>query len=185
MNGHVDSYKKLELLQFPDDFNQCSIIDIGCNLGFYLHEARKRNAGRLVGLEFNKCNFDLAVEIEKNILNSGIEFYNYSYPEQDKLLEGNTFDYAMIMAVLHYMNNPYRVIEKISKRVKKALFLEAVVEGYWGKKKFSLRDKYFDIVPSEKCLEYILKNNFSRVEKLGRSVSPGDNSKRIIYKAYR
>lgn len=186
VDGHVDSYKKMELLEFPTDFKESSVIDIGCNLGFFLHQARKRNAGRLVGIEVNKQNYDLAVEIEENIFKSEIEFYNYSYPEQDHLLKEQTFDYGIIMAVLHYMNNPHRVIEKISKRIKKELIIEAVVEGYWGKNKFTLRDKYFDIVPSEQCMEWILKKHFKKVEKIGKSISPRQsNQNRVIWKAYK
>ncbi|GAB4339719.1 MAG: hypothetical protein Kow0099_15060 [Candidatus Abyssubacteria bacterium] len=185
MDGHVDSYEKLRRLRIPDDMEGASVIDVGTCLGFFLHEFRKRNAGKLVGIESNKYNYDLAVEIEENILQSNIEFRNLLYPEEDDKLGDETFDYGLLMAVLHHMSHPYRVIEKLSKRITNVLICEVIVSGKLGKHKFVLRPKYKDIVPTERCMEFILGSFFRKVEKVGRSVSPGDDSKRIIYKAYK
>jgi len=172
-------------MQMPDDFKGASIIDIGACLGFFLHEFRKRNAGKLVGIESNKYNYDLAVEIEQNILQSGIDFRNLSYPDEDDKLGDEKFDYGLLMAALHYMHHPYRIIEKLSKRITKVLVCEVIVGGKFGKRKFILRPTYKDIVPTERCMEFMLSSFFTRVEKVGLSVSPGDDSRRIIYKAYK
>jgi tRNA (mo5U34)-methyltransferase len=35
----------------PDDLEGRSVLDIGCNAGFYSFEMKRRNAGRVLGID--------------------------------------------------------------------------------------------------------------------------------------
>ena len=182
VGGHVDSFEKLRRIGFPDAFDGASVLDVGCNLGFYLHEARRRGAGRLVGLEPNPDIFRLAREIDENVFGSGIELRPLSYPYDDRALGDETFDYGLLMAVLHHLGHPYRVLQRLAARVTRLLIVEACVfDG--GPRDFQLRERYKDLVPSESCLVWMLESLFSDVRRVGTSVSPGDGSHRVIFHA--
>lgn len=36
---------------FPEDLEGRSVLDVGCNAGFYAIEAKRRNAGRVMGID--------------------------------------------------------------------------------------------------------------------------------------
>ncbi len=184
VGGHVDSFEKLRRLRFPSDFEGGSVLDIGCNLCFYLHEARRRGAGRLVGIESSPRILELAKEIDQNVFESGLELKQLSYPNDDVMLGDEVFDYGLLMAVLHHLGQPYRVLERLAARVRRLLILEIVIAPGGGQRRFMLREQYGDLVPSEPCLIWMLEKLFARVERIGTSVAPGDDSHRVIYHAY-
>ena len=38
---------------FPNDLKGKSVLDIGCHYGYYCHEAKRRGAGKVLGVELN------------------------------------------------------------------------------------------------------------------------------------
>jgi SAM-dependent methyltransferase len=86
MDGLSDGVRKTDkrvvLMNLPDDFRGRSVLDLGCNTGAFCFEAKKRNAGKVVGLEFSlrplliaqQINLDknLNIQFHKLNLNDGV-----------------------------------------------------------------------------------------------------------------
>ena len=59
--------QRAELMKLPADFQGASVLDIGCNTGAFCFEARKRNAGKVLGVEYSLRPLFIAEQIkEKN-----------------------------------------------------------------------------------------------------------------------
>ena len=61
--GMVDSQRRLERLQIPADLRGKSVLDIGCNEGFFCNVAATRGARRVVGLEISESALRTAREL--------------------------------------------------------------------------------------------------------------------------
>jgi len=183
VESSLDARERLRRIGFPNAFQDGSVLAVGSNLGFYLHEARARGAGRLVAIEADPERLALCREIDQNVFGSGIELHALRYPEGDARLGSERFDYGLLIGGLHELSHPYRVLERLARRITRLLIVEAVVSGERGTHAFALRDRHRDLVPSEDCLAYMLRSLFPRVERVGNSIGPGDDSLRVVYHA--
>jgi 2-polyprenyl-3-methyl-5-hydroxy-6-metoxy-1,4-benzoquinol methylase len=114
-----DRSKILSII-FPDDFRGQSILDIGCGLGYFCFEAEKRNAGRIVGIEYKESRYR-QILILKDILNSKIEVVKCNFEEDDYSGE---FDYVLLLNVIHHLKDPIKVLRRIASMVKKRFIIE-------------------------------------------------------------
>ena len=90
-----------------DDIKDKSLLDVGCNVGFFLHEAIKRGAKEIVGIDHDKVIIDLATQIKHilhcpiSILHEDLDQFNVKF-----------FDITLMLNVLHVIPD---VIQTISK----------------------------------------------------------------------
>ena len=105
---------------FPDDFHGQSLLDIGCGLGHFCFEAEKRNAGRIVGLEFKESRYKQLL-ILKDILNSKIEVVNCNFEKDEYTGE---FDYILLLNVVHHLKEPIQVLRQIARMTRKRFIME-------------------------------------------------------------
>lgn len=52
--GRYDSRQRLADLDLPTELAGRSVLDVGCNSGMYCFECKRRNAGRVVGIDLNR-----------------------------------------------------------------------------------------------------------------------------------
>ena len=95
-----------------------TVLDVGCNTGFFLQEAYRRGASRLVGIDSDIEVIRLASEIA-TLLEMPLELncrdaMNFSE---------NTFDVVLMMNVLDYVPNPTQCINKYL-NIAKSLIIE-------------------------------------------------------------
>ncbi|MBA4785345.1 MAG: TIGR04290 family methyltransferase [Rhizobiales bacterium] len=98
----------------PDDLEGRSVLDIGCNAGFYTMEMKRRNAGRVLGIDsdphyLNQAKF--AAEHE----GLDIEYRQMSVYEVPKLKE--RFDLVIFMGVLYHLRHPLLALDLLYEHV--------------------------------------------------------------------
>jgi tRNA (mo5U34)-methyltransferase len=109
----------------PKDLSNKTVLDIGCNSGFFSFEMKKRNATRVVATDimphclaqarFLSHWFDLPIEIRK------IDAYNV-----DALGE---FDFVIFIGVLYHLKHPLYALEKVSAICKDTMYLHSLLHG--------------------------------------------------------
>jgi tRNA (mo5U34)-methyltransferase len=104
----------------PEDLSGRSVLDIGCNAGFYSIEMKRRGADRVLGIDSDDrylAQARLAAELSQ----TDIEFRNLSVYEVDRL--GETFDLVLFMGVLYHLRYPQLALDLIREYVCKDLFV--------------------------------------------------------------
>ncbi len=87
-----------------------SVLDIGCYYGLYSHEAKKRGAGRVVGIELNKQRAEIAQKIT-DLIGDGVEIIH------GDILDVNLktkFDVILFLSVLHHIKEPVAVMKRLA-----------------------------------------------------------------------
>ena len=95
----------------PDDLTGRSVLDIGCNAGFYSIEMKKRGAARVVGVDsddvyLNQARFAAEVSGYRDI-----EFRNLSVYDVGQL--GEKFDLVIFMGVLYHLRHPLLALDTL------------------------------------------------------------------------
>ena len=98
----------------PADLTGKTVLDIGCNAGFYSIEMKKRGASRVLGIDFddvylNQARF--AAEVEE----ADIEFRKMSVYDVGSL--GEKFDVVIFMGVLYHLRHPLLALDLIREHV--------------------------------------------------------------------
>ena len=98
----------------PDDLEGRSVLDIGCNAGFYAMEMKRRNAGRVVGLEPDPRYLEQARFAARHE-SLDIEYLQMSVYDVPKLKE--RFDLVIFMGVLYHLRHPLLALDLIYEHV--------------------------------------------------------------------
>ena len=85
----------------PDDLGGCSVLDIGCNAGFYALEMKRRNAGRVVAIDSDP-HYLRQAEFAARQAGQTIEFHEMSVYDVARL--GEKFDLVLFMGVLYLLH---------------------------------------------------------------------------------
>lgn len=111
---------------FPEELQGASVLDIGCNAGFYSIELKKRGAGHV-----------LAVDVDDTYLNQGryaaktlgydIEFRKCSVYDVDSL--PGTYDIVLFMGVFYHLRYPLLALDKLAKKVAGKLYFQTMLRG--------------------------------------------------------
>jgi tRNA (mo5U34)-methyltransferase len=109
---------------FPPDLEGASMLDIGCNAGFFSIMAKLRGAGRILGLEFFPMFFEQAEHIRK-IWQMDIEYRLLD--AHDIVGMEEEFDLVMFAGILYHLKNPLMVLEAIGRRCRDAVVVESEV----------------------------------------------------------
>ena len=176
--GRKDSESKLELLQLPDDLTGKRVLDIGCNVGYFSFEARKRGA-EVVGIDSNAQHLEIANEL-KSILELDVEFKLLNIAHIKEL---GKFDIVMLLSVYHWLTDIIQPLRNIAHVCRDYLVADVLmsVEANKYVDQNLLEYKYGYIIPSRQAFTMMLKRNgFKSVRNLGVST----RSDRDIIKAY-
>jgi tRNA (mo5U34)-methyltransferase len=100
----------------PEDLEGRSVLDVGCNAGFYALEMKRRNAGRVVGIDsdphyLKQARFAAAQAALE------VEFKQMSVYDVSKL--GETFDLVIFMGVLYHLRHPLLALDLLYEHVVK------------------------------------------------------------------
>jgi tRNA (mo5U34)-methyltransferase len=99
----------------PEDLTGKSVLDIGCNAGFYSIEMKKRGAARVVGVDSDEVYLNQARFAAEVSGYPDIEFRNLSVYEIGKL--GETFDLVIFMGVLYHLRHPLLALDTLYETV--------------------------------------------------------------------
>jgi tRNA (mo5U34)-methyltransferase len=99
----------------PTDLTGKSVLDIGCNAGFYSVEMKRRGASRVVGIDSDERYLDQARLATRALGFEGIEFRKLSVYDVAAL--GEKFDLVIFMGVLYHLRHPLLALDLIREHV--------------------------------------------------------------------
>lgn len=105
----------------PDDLDGRSVLDIGCNAGFYAIEMKRRGAGRVVGIDSDERYLAQARLVAQVLGFPDIEYRQLSVYDVGAL--GEKFDLVVFMGVLYHLRHPLLALDLIREHVAGELML--------------------------------------------------------------
>ncbi|HKR95214.1 MAG TPA: TIGR04290 family methyltransferase [Candidatus Angelobacter sp.] len=110
----------------PEDLSGLSVLDIGCNGGFYSIELKKRGASRVLGVDVDDRYLDQA-RFAAQVLGLDIELAKCSVYDVDSI--AGQFDYVLFMGVFYHLRYPLYALDKVIKKVKGTLVFQTMIRG--------------------------------------------------------
>jgi tRNA (mo5U34)-methyltransferase len=111
----------------PADLRGKSVLDIGCNAGFYSIEMKRRGADRVVGIDFDS-GYVAQAKFAAQILGQDIEFRQLSVYHLAELRE--QFDLVLFMGVLYHLRHPLLALDLIHEHVaRETLVFQTMLRG--------------------------------------------------------
>jgi tRNA (mo5U34)-methyltransferase len=104
----------------PEDLTGLTVLDIGCNGGFYSLEMKKRGAERVVAVDSDERYLEQA-RFAASSSGLDIEFHQLSVYDVAKL--GEKFDLVIFMGVLYHLRHPLLALDLIHEHVAKDMML--------------------------------------------------------------
>jgi tRNA (mo5U34)-methyltransferase len=104
----------------PQDLTGKSVLDIGCNGGFYSIEMKRRGAARVLGVDFDD-DYLAQARFAAGVLGMDIEFRRLSV--YDVATIGERFDVVIFMGVLYHLRHPLLALDLIHEHVAGDLLL--------------------------------------------------------------
>jgi tRNA (mo5U34)-methyltransferase len=92
----------------PEDLRGCSVLDIGCNAGFYAMEMKRRNAGRVLGIDADP-RYLAQARFAAQHEGLDVEFAQLSVYDIAQL--GERFDLVLFMGVLYHLRHPLLALD--------------------------------------------------------------------------
>ena len=98
----------------PTDLRGKSVLDIGCNEGFYAIEMKRRGADVVVGIDSDERYLAQAA-LAADVLGVSIDLRPLSVYEVARL--GRRFDVVLFMGVLYHLRHPLLALDLIAEHV--------------------------------------------------------------------
>ncbi len=105
----------------PKDLTGKTVLDIGCNAGFYSVEMKRRGAARVVGVDFDDQYLDQARFAAEVLGFQDVEFRKLSVYVVGAV--GEKFDVVIFMGVLYHLRHPLLALDLIREHVAKDLLV--------------------------------------------------------------
>jgi len=172
----------------PADLTGLTVLDIGCNGGFYSIEMKRRGAQRVVGIDHDE-GYLAQARFAAGVLGMNIEFRNMSVYEVPKLKE--RFDLVLFMGVFYHLRYPLLALDLLRQHVTKDWFIfQSMLRGsrtrphveedypFWehaifdhpGFPKMHFVEHYYSQdptnwwIPNRACAEAVLRSAGFRIE---------------------
>jgi tRNA (mo5U34)-methyltransferase len=100
----------------PRDLSGKSVLDIGCNAGFYSMEMKRRGAARVLGLDSDEDYLEQA-RFAADVNRLDIEFQRLSVYDVGAI--GEAFDFVLFLGVLYHLRHPLLALDLIREHVAK------------------------------------------------------------------
>jgi tRNA (mo5U34)-methyltransferase len=110
----------------PQDLSGGSVLDIGCNGGFYSIQMKQRGAKRVLGIDVDDRYLNQA-RFAAETLDLEIEFEKRSVYDVEEI--PGKFDYVLFMGLFYHLRYPLFALDKVIKKVKGKLVFQTMVRG--------------------------------------------------------
>lgn len=104
----------------PADMTGMTVLDIGCNAGFYSLEMKRRGAARVLGVDTEE-HYLRQARFAAEVTGLEVEFRRLAVWDVGSL--GETFDLVIFMGVLYHLRHPLLALDLIHEHVARDLFL--------------------------------------------------------------
>lgn len=121
----LGDYPRFKFARFADalpaDLTGKSVLDIGCNAGFYAFEMKRRGARRVLGIDEDERYLEQARFAAETLGHDGVEFRRLSVYDVGAL--GERFDLVIFMGVLYHLRHPLLALDLVREHVAGDLML--------------------------------------------------------------
>jgi tRNA (mo5U34)-methyltransferase len=104
----------------PADLHGRTVLDIGCNAGFYSIEMKRRGADRVLGIDVDE-RYLAQAKLAASLSDVDIELQQLSVYDIGTL--GERFDVIMFMGVLYHLRHPLLALDLIREHVARDLVI--------------------------------------------------------------
>jgi tRNA (mo5U34)-methyltransferase len=104
----------------PTDLSGLSVLDVGCNGGFYSIEMKRRGAARVVGVDTDE-RYLAQARFAAEVTGADIEFRTLSVYQLPQLEE--RFDIVLFMGVLYHLRHPLLALDILHDHVARDLLV--------------------------------------------------------------
>ena len=109
----------------PKDVSGKSVLDVGCNAGFYAVELKRRGAGRVVGVDSQRSLVRQAAFV-RDVLGLDIEYRRASVYDLDPREMGQ-FDIVLALGLIYHCKHLVLALERLFAVTRELLILETAV----------------------------------------------------------
>jgi tRNA (mo5U34)-methyltransferase len=109
----------------PDDLTGKSVLDIGCNAGFFSFEMKKRNAARVVGVD-TMLHVLAQARFLSHWFKQPIELRELSVYDIESL---GQFDFVVFIGVLYHLRHPLYALDKVASICRDTTYLQSLLRG--------------------------------------------------------
>ncbi|MBV9493020.1 MAG: TIGR04290 family methyltransferase [Acidobacteria bacterium] len=121
----------------PEDLTGATVLDIGCNGGFYSIEMKRRGAARVLGIDSDEAYLAQA-RFAARLSGAQIEFRKLSVYDLGAL--GEQFDIVFFMGVLYHLRHPLLALDILHGIVGEMMVFQSMQRGSAGA--MSVADDY-------------------------------------------
>ena len=112
--------------EIPLDLSGATVLDIGCNGGFYSIEMKRRGASRVLAIDIDERYLNHA-QFAAQTLDLQIEFRKCSVYQLDQITE--QFDFVIFMGVFYHLRYPLWALDTVVKKVAGKLVFQTMLRG--------------------------------------------------------
>ena len=118
---------KLAMMDLPEDLHGSSLLDVGCNVGFFSIEAHGRGASRVLAVD-NQQRENVAAKFNlvKSIWAHNVDFRFWDV-EAPSAADIGAFDIVLFLSVFHHLRYPFLGLDKVASVTSKMAVMEFVV----------------------------------------------------------
>ena len=109
----------------PDDLSGKSVLDVGCNAGFYSIEMKRRGATRVLGVDSQRDLIRQA-QFVRRVLGVDVEYERRSVYDLDPIQMGQ-FDVTLALGLIYHCKHPVLALEKLFAITRELLVIETAV----------------------------------------------------------
>jgi tRNA (mo5U34)-methyltransferase len=104
----------------PWDLSGCSVLDIGCNAGFFSIAMKQRGADRVIGID-SDARYLAQARLAADVAGADIEFRRMTVYEVARLRE--RFDIVLFLGVLYHLRHPLLALDLLHAHVTRDLLV--------------------------------------------------------------
>jgi tRNA (mo5U34)-methyltransferase len=123
-NHYLGDYPSLKWQRFahavPLDLRGMSVLDVGCNAGFYAIEMKKRGAARVVGIDSDPVYLAQAAFAAETL---GVDIDLRQLSVYDVAALDERFDIVLFMGVVYHLRYPLLALDLLHEHVTRDLFV--------------------------------------------------------------
>jgi tRNA (mo5U34)-methyltransferase len=112
----------------PADLTGATVLDIGCNAGFYSQKLAARGA-RVLGIDHDVRYLEQA-RFAAALNGLDIEFRRMEAYDVDRL--GARYDYVLFLGVFYHLRHPLYALDRIARVVRHRLVFQSMIRGVPG-----------------------------------------------------
>lgn len=110
---------------FIGDLSGKTVLDMGCNAGFFSMRLKERGAVRVVGVDIDPVVLKQATFLSQR---AGLELELHQRSAYD-ILEWGPFDIVLCLGVLYHLRYPLLALDNIARICRERLFAQMVIRG--------------------------------------------------------